>query len=159
GLLAKPMVVTLPLALLLLDVWPLARVSRVGRSWTRLVAEKLPMVLLAAGVAGIVFVAQRRAGAVVALPLATRTANALLSYVAYPGATVWPHDLAVFYPPRESFPVWRVVGAASVLGGVTAGAIVAARRAPWFTVGWLWYLVTLLPVAGFIRAGDQAIAD
>ncbi|HLY37999.1 MAG TPA: tetratricopeptide repeat protein, partial [Candidatus Binatia bacterium] len=103
--------------------------------------------------------AQRRAGAIAALPVATRSANALLSYVAYLGSTVWPHDLAVFYPPRESFPAWRVVGAAFLLGGVTVGAIAAARRAPWFTVGWLWYLVTLLPVAGFIRAGDQAMAD
>src|SRR5689334_3520630 len=91
GLLAKPMVVTLPLALLLLDVWPLARVVRDRRWPTRALAEKLPMVLLAAAVGAIVLVAQRRAGAVVAQPLAARTANALLSYVAYLAATLRPH--------------------------------------------------------------------
>jgi tetratricopeptide (TPR) repeat protein len=156
GLLAKPMVVTLPFALLLLDVWPLRRFG------VRAVVEKLPLLALAAATSAVVFVAQRAAGAVVPLDSAsagTRIANALLAYAGYLGMTLWPHDLAVFYPYRETFPAWQIAGAAALLVAFTAAAVAAVRRAPWLLVGWLWYLGTLVPVIGFVRAGDQAMAD
>jgi tetratricopeptide (TPR) repeat protein len=165
GLLAKPMVVTLPFALLLLDLWPLRRVSLTDGArdrWIPVVLEKLPLLALAAATSLVVYEAQSEAGAVTsfaALPLAARIANALLSYVSYLAMTVWPQGMAAFYPYREVFPPLRVAGAALVLGAVTVAAMWRSRREPWLLVGWLWYLGTLVPVIGIIRAGDQAMAD
>ncbi len=165
GLLAKPMAVTFPFALLLLDAWPLGRLSldrRVPRPWLPVVIEKVPLLALAGALSVVVFRAQRAGGAVVSFaehPLAARLANALLSYTAYLGMTIWPRDLIVFYPYRETFPLWQMVGAVLVLGTITVGAVWLRRRAPWVLVGWLWYVGTLVPVVGIIRAGDQAMAD
>lgn len=165
GLLAKPMLVTLPFVLLLLDAWPLGRVPPVGgarATWRALVREKLPLMALAAAVSAVTFVAQRSAGALSAhatTSLGYRAGNALLSYVAYLRKTVWPTDLAVFYPPREHLSAWAALAAAAFLVAVTIAVARAARRAPWLAVGWLWYLGTLVPVIGLVRQGDQAMAD
>jgi protein O-mannosyl-transferase len=161
ALLSKPMAVTLPFALLLLDFWPLGRMRRgaVGR----LVVEKLPLLALAALASAITFEAHLRGGSVVAveaIPPGARAANAIVSYAAYIGKLVWPARLGVFYPHRESsLPMGQVVATAGVLVLVTAAALRAARRAPYLAVGWLWYLGTLLPVIGIVQVGTQAMAD
>jgi len=165
GLLAKPMLVTLPFVLLLLDVWPLARVPATGgapATWLALVREKLPLFAFAAAVSAATVVAQRSAGALTTLataPLAYRVGNALVSYVAYLRKTLWPSDLAVFYPARENLSAWTALAAAALLAAVTILVGRAARRAPYLLVGWLWYLGTLVPVIGLVRHGDQAMAD
>jgi len=157
GLLAKPMVVTLPFVLLLLDVWPLRRVA--DRSALRpLVVEKLPLVALAAAASVVTFIVQRGAGAMSSFeshPVSTRAANALVSYAAYLGKTAWPTGLAVFYPYREGVPPWQLGAAATVLALVS----LVATRAPYLLVGWLWYLGTLVPVIGLVKVGEQAMAD
>ncbi len=160
GLLAKPMLVTLPFVLLLLDYWPLARLSRAGAM--RLVREKLPFFALAAVVSVVTYRVQVSAGAVSALedhPLPLRLANALITYVAYVRDTIVPTGLAVFYPYPRAIPTWQVVGTLVFLLGTTAGVLRLGRRHPYLAVGWLWYLGTLVPVIGLIKQGDQAMAD
>jgi tetratricopeptide (TPR) repeat protein len=161
GLAAKPMLVTLPCVLLLLDYWPLGRLRRGGTPVWRLVAEKLPLLALAAGCSAATLAAQERIVKPLAdfsLPL--RVANALVSYATYLRQTLWPADLAFFYPhPGESLPAWQVAGAAALLGGITALAVWQARRRPYLVVGWLWYLGTLVPVIGLVQVGLQGHAD
>jgi protein O-mannosyl-transferase len=163
GLMSKPMLVSLPLLLLLLDYWPLARMEPAGASIAKLVTEKLPLFLLA-GVSGIVtFVAQRSGGAVVNLsgyPLGLRLENALVSYVRYMGKMFWPFGLALPYPyPDGGFPIWQVAGASMLLALITFAAIRAFDNHPYLLVGWFWYVVTLIPVIGIVQAGGQALAD
>ena len=168
GLLAKPMLVTLPFVLLLLDVWPLGRVR--GRRippW-RLVAEKTPLFVLAAASCVVTWLAQRRGGAassLEAVPVADRLANAAVAFGAYLAKTAWPSALAVFYPhpsllDRGMAPgPWRSRRRRrGHRGGDGAGAP-PARRRPWLAVGWLWYLGTLVPVIGLVQVGMQAMAD
>jgi len=158
GLLAKPMLVTLPVVLLLLDRWPLRRTE----PWPALLREKVPLFALAALVAAATFAAQRAGGAVASLalvPLGSRVANALVAPVRYLGVTLWPAHLAVFYPFEFAHPAWKVAGSALLLAGITAGAFAARRRRPYLLVGWLWYLVTLLPVVGLVQVGSQGMAD
>jgi protein O-mannosyl-transferase len=167
GLMAKPMVVTLPFALLLVDVWPLGRLTRgaIHRTagWSRLVTEKLPLIALAAAVGAATFVLQRGQGALPALeaiPLKLRVANALTSYVAYIGLMFWPAHLAALYPYPRALPAWwAIAGAALILAGISGVAIRTARRHPYVLVGWLWYLGTLVPVIGLIQSGEQSMAD
>jgi hypothetical protein len=155
GLMAKPMVVTLPFALLLLDVWPLRRV-RIG--W--LIMEKLPLLALSA-VASLVTLRYQTTSLVPleVLPWRLRLANAAISYVVYLGKTILPRKLAVFYPIPIEIPAWKAMGAAVLILALTALAIWKARKAPWFLVGWLWFLGTLVPVIGLIQVGRQAMAD
>ena len=156
ALLAKPMVVTLPLVLLLLDVWPLERRVPLRRR----VAEQLPLLLMAGVVSVVTFVAQR--GGVAALGelgVADRLANATAAYAWYVAKTVWPSGLAVFYPLRLPIPLATLVVSAIFVGGVTLLAWRMRRTRPWLFVGWFWYLVTLLPVIGLVRVGRQAVAD
>jgi hypothetical protein len=160
GLLAKPMVVTFPFALLLLDAWPLGRPAREG--WRRLVVEKVPLFALSAVVALVTYRVQAAAGAVVSLaqqPIAVRIENALLAYVTYVGQTIWPAELAFFYPPRDAFALEAVLGAAALLLVVTALGVWQWRARPHLLVGWLWFVGTLVPVIGIVHAGDQAMAD
>ena len=166
ALAAKPMVVTLPLVLLLLDWWPLGRIPRDGRrgaALCTLVVEKLPLLLLAAASAAPTLLAQRRGGAVVALfehPLPARAANALVSVAAYLGSALWPTRLAIWYPlPDAGHPAGVVAGAALLVVAVTAIALWLRRRRPALIVGWCWYLVMLLPVSGLVQVGAQARAD
>jgi tetratricopeptide (TPR) repeat protein len=166
SLLSKPMLVTLPFVLLLLDVWPLGRLSgprRTGRAVARLLLEKLPLLAIAAGAGVATFLAQRGWGAVqplATLPLAVRLANAAQSYAVYLGKTLWPVDLAVYYPhPEQLPPTWRIAATAALLAALTLLAARAARRRPYLLTGWLWYLGTLLPVIGLVQVGGQALAD
>jgi tetratricopeptide (TPR) repeat protein len=175
GLLSKPMLVTVPFVLLLLDYWPLRRLVRqgpggaAGVAWERvprLLLEKGPLFALAAGSAAATAAAQSSWGAtasVEAFPLAARVANAVVSYVVYLARAVWPSSLAVFYPHpaslQERLPAWQVWGAALALGTLTLLALRSARRQPYVAVGWLWFVGTLLPVIGIVQVGSQAMAD
>ena len=173
GLLAKPMVVTLPFVLLLLDFWPLGRTQfhQAGPdnrplqqkvSVFRLVWEKIPLFALAAISIVVTFAAQQQGGAlksVEAFPLTTRIANALISYVSYIGKMIWPHNLAVYYPYSGSVPAWQAAGAGLVLLCLTVLVMWTAQKRPYLAVGWLWYLGTLVPVIGLVQVGSQAMAD
>ncbi len=163
ALLAKPMGVTLPLILLLLDAWPLGRlVAGDPALRRRVVWEKVPLLLLAAGSAVMTVLAQRRGGMVTSLERFTpgqRASNALVAAASYLGKTLWPSRLAVFYPhPEGSLPAGRVLGALALLV-LLSGAALAARRRPYLRTGWLWFLVALLPVIGIVQVGVQAMAD
>ena len=157
GLMAKPMLVTLPFTLLLLDYWPLNRAT-LPPLWK----EKLPLFAMSAASCVVTVIAQRAGGALQTLSSVSfpaRSANAAVAYVSYLGKTVWPASLAVFYPHPGSWSAWQAVGAALVLCCVTALALRLARRAPFFLFGWLWFLGTLVPVIGLVQVGAQATAD
>ena len=159
GLLAKPMIVTLPFAALLLDIWPLRRFE--NQPARKLVLEKIPLIVLALGACVIAYVAQQRQGVVNAvdrIPLGIRAGNAFFSYVAYLRDFVWPANLAVFYPYVER-PVWQMIFAALAIVAVTVYAIRMIRQRPWIAAGWFWYLGTLIPVIGLIQVGSQSRAD
>jgi Flp pilus assembly protein TadD len=158
GLMAKPTLVTLPVLLLLLDFWPLERrFSSVGQ----LMVEKVPLILLAGAVALVTLYAQQKGGAInpLAIPWAERLANVPLAYTRYLVDTVWPFRLAVFHPYPETIPVWESMAAGVAIGGVTLLVIHYRRLQPFAFVGWLWYLIALLPMIGIIQAGRQASAD
>jgi tetratricopeptide (TPR) repeat protein len=164
GCLAKPMIITLPVLLLLLDVWPLSRVRierGQTRQWLRLIYEKIPMLVIATAVAGMtVWTALSRGGVETAgtLSMSERFTNALVSYAAYIRDMLWPANLAPFYP-HEAYPAWIVGVSLIVLAGITGLVLLNARSRPYFIVGWLWYVVMLGPVSGIIQAGSQARAD
>jgi Flp pilus assembly protein TadD len=159
GLMAKPMMITFPFALLLLDVWPLRRLEKGG--WRRLIVEKIPLFALIPLFAWATVAAQRSWGAVRTLdemPLLLRFGNAIVSYAKYLGATLWPSSLSIFYPWERPRPL-AVLAALLLLGALTALAIRFRRSRPFLLVGWLWFLGTLVPVIGIVQAGDQAMAD
>ena len=150
GLMAKPMLVSLPLVLLLIDFWPL---QRFGRERMRsLITEKIPLFLLAATSSAVTFLVQRAGGAVGTLekyPLWARAGNAVLAYVKYLKIFFWPVDLAVLYPhPGTSLSPGKVLGAGLVLVALMVGVVALKRRAPYLFVGWFWFVVTLLPSGG-----------
>jgi tetratricopeptide (TPR) repeat protein len=172
GLLAKPMLVSLPLVLLMLDYWPLRRTQGTGdrkqgtesaEAGPSLILEKLPLFALAAASCVVTFWAQRAGEAVRALeayPVGVRLANAAVVCVSYLGNAVWPVKLVPYYPhPGASLPAWQVASCAVLIVAVTFAAVRYRRRAPYLFVGWLWYLVTLVPVIGIVQVGDQAMAD
>ncbi|MBX3422344.1 MAG: tetratricopeptide repeat protein [Pirellulaceae bacterium] len=167
GVMAKPMVITLPFVLLLLDYWPLGRFSwttRVPdlRALVPLVREKLPLGGLVLISGCLTYYSQWVSGAVVTdrLSLAARLTNALSAYWIYLGQLIWPQQLAVFYPFRTAQISWPVVFAASMaLSLAILAAVVLRRRVPVFMIGWLWYLGTLIPVIGLVQVGGQAHAD
>jgi protein O-mannosyl-transferase len=156
ALMSKPMVVTLPVLLLLLDAWPLARSNlRV------LIVEKIPLVALAAVTSVATVIIQSRVGAMAgleALPLSTRLGNAAIGYVAYVEKTIWPWPLAAFYPLFQLSPL-RVAAAIAALVAISYGAFRLRGRHPYLWVGWSWYLVSVTPVIGFLQAGEQGMAD
>jgi Flp pilus assembly protein TadD len=154
GLMAKPMLVTLPVVFFLLDRWPLRRGTKI--------LEKVPFFAASIAVAVVTYLVHREVGATVSLsliPAVVRCENALVSYAMYVLQTLWPVDLAVFYP----FPVGSLVVPAAIAGialaTLTVLAIRAFPRRPYLTIGWLWYLITLLPVIGLIQVGGQSRAD
>ncbi|HPL63266.1 MAG TPA: tetratricopeptide repeat protein [Syntrophales bacterium] len=163
SLMAKPMGVTLPFALLLLDYWPLGRFGREGGPGPlRLVMEKVPLLLAVFPVAMLTVMAEEDIGAVAganALSLGERAANALISYTRYLGKTVWPVDLSVFYPHPGSWPLWQALLAGAFLLGVSLLAVKYRRRFPYVPVGWFWFLGTLVPAIGIIQIGSHAMAD
>jgi tetratricopeptide (TPR) repeat protein len=174
GLMSKPMLVTLPFVLLLLDYWPLGRLqlstvnlplSTTTRPATlrRLVVEKIPFFVLAASSCVLTFLVQQASGAMPALeksPLDLRLANALVAYARYLGKTFWPAKLAVFYPYSPlSLDSWQVIGAALLLLAATVAVVLAGKRSPYLPVGWLWFLGMLVPVVGIVQVGKQSWAD
>jgi len=170
GLLAKPMLVTAPFVLLLLDVWPFRRLGLGGggvpfepRAWRRAVLEKLPLFAATAAVSVVTFRVQRDLGAMQhgdALPLGQRVLNALASLCAYLADAVWPAGLAVFYPhPQDALPLGPAVAGAGLLLGGTALALALRGRRPVVLVGWLWFVGMLVPVIGLVQVGMQARAD
>jgi len=166
GLMAKPMVMTLPLVLLLLDYWPLRRLPADGtglRFAPALVAEKLPLFLVAGLSPVVTFLTLARSGHLRdlrSLPVTTRVANALYSYLVYLGKALWPHPLAVAYPyPQAWPPLAGVLAAAAVLTALSTLALRQRLRRPWVLVGWLWFLVVLFPVIGLVQSGAAARAD
>lgn len=164
GLMAKPMLVTLPIMLLLLDYWPLHRAKTNSISeWLRLIREKLPLFGLSAASCLITYFAQHRGGAVVSLTdynLSIRVANALVAYAVYIKKFFWPMELTAYYPhPGNTIPQWQVISAAIFLLLITAMVLTRARKLPHLAVGWAWYIVTLIPVIGLVQVGNQAMAD
>jgi protein O-mannosyl-transferase len=158
GLMAKPMMVTLPFVLLLLDYWPLARLGQRGR---KAIWEKLPLLGLAGAATTITYLAQKHAAAVNLVPLEARLANTIHSYALYILQTFWPARLAVLYPyPRDfAFAFLPLLADGILLAVVTTGVIVLRGRAPYLLMGWGWFVVTLVPVIGLVQVGDQAHAD
>ena len=165
GLMSKPMVVTLPFVLLLVDYWPLQRFQLPITDYklvVRLVLEKVPFFGLTAVACVLTFIAQNRGYAVVStagLAISTRIAHALLSYMHYIGAVLLPRHLSVYYPYQTALPVAEVVAASLTLALVTLIAFWFGRRRPYLLVGWLWFLGMLVPVIGLVQVGDQAWAD
>ena len=158
GLMAKPMLVTLPFVLLLLDYWPLQRRQT---PIAGLFIEKTPFFILSAGSCAVTFLAQLKGGSVMPLarlPLGPRLANVPVSYVRYVAKTFWPAHLAIFYPMFK-WPVWDIAGATVLLLLLSGLALWRVRAQPWLAVGWLWFLGTLAPVIGIIQVGTQSMAD
>jgi tetratricopeptide (TPR) repeat protein len=181
GLMSKPMLVTVPFVLLLLDFWPLGRIMKYeGRMMKHggqnprprsyfilhpssfILLEKLPFLLLSAASCVVTFQVQQRGGSVLDvnnLPVAARVANALMSYVRYLGKMLWPEDLAALYLRKVPWPSWQVGLAAAALLAVSVAVIRLARRRPYLAVGWFWYVGTLVPVIGLVQVGMQTMAD
>lgn len=151
GLMSKQMLVTLPFTLLLLDYWPLKRAKS-----TKLLLEKVPYFVLSLAASVIAYIVQHQSGAVTStIPLGTRLANGILSYVSYLVQFVWPSGLAVFYPYPANFPAWKIAACSALLIAISVAVI---KRA-YLAVGWFWYLGTLVPVIGIVQVGLQAKAD
>lgn len=172
GLMAKPMLVTLPFVLLLLDFWPLRRKAAASSgkilklasqpiSFRKLVLEKAPLFILAIAASIVTFLVQRSAGAVAQtdiFPISERLGNAAVSYIRYLGKTFWPMELSVFYP-YLGWQVWQIVAAVLTLIIISVAVILLRRTKPFLAVGWFWFLGTLIPVIGLVQVGTQAMAD
>jgi tetratricopeptide (TPR) repeat protein len=161
GLMAKPMLVTLPFVLLLMDFWSLERLKTL-RDLPRLLVEKIPLFVLSAASAYITVFAQRSVGAVETLdflPLGTRFLNAIVAYAKYVVMLFYPSDLAVWYPYNREFPAWQIGGALILLVGITALCLWQIRTRKYLLMGWLWFLGTLVPVIGIVQVGSQSLAD
>jgi tetratricopeptide (TPR) repeat protein len=169
GLMAKPMLVTLPFVLLLLDYWPLNRMSILNRqsstlnsqfSILNLIIEKIPLIVLSVGSSAVTFIAQQRGGAMSAIPLNERITNAIYSYLIYIGKLFWPTRLAVLYPyPENAIPVSTGLICAVILILVTVFFVFYGLKRRYLITGWLWYLGTLVPVVGIVQVGAQSWAD
>jgi tetratricopeptide (TPR) repeat protein len=172
SLLAKPMWVTLPFLLLLLDFWPLRRIEGLApaedpspdfpaRPRATIVLEKVPLLALAVTSSAVTVLAQNRGGSLTGLELslAPRLWNAAISYVQYVAKTVWPSQLAIFYPYGEGLSTVAGVACAAAVVAATALVLVRAARIPWAAVGWCWFVGTLVPVIGIVQVGGQALAD
>lgn len=172
GLMSKPMMVTLPCALLLCDYWPLRRLqfnrdphsdgAYPKVSLIRAVLEKVPLIILSIAASTLTFVQQHAHGAVSSIdntPLSLRMANVLVSYMKYMANLLWPHDLTAIYPYPAAIPIWQTAGALLLLGFISFLAIKHWARHPYFAMGWLWFLGTLVPVIGIVKFGSHAMAD
>jgi tetratricopeptide (TPR) repeat protein len=161
GLASKPMLVTLPAVLVLLDLWPLGRLSA-PRTLLRLIGEKWSLFALALACSVVTFIVQSRSGALASAPLQDplrRLGNALISYWRYVGLSLWPHGLAPYYPSVRRMEVPAVAAAAAGLALATWLALRVRTRHAYITTGWLWYVGMLLPVIGLIQVGSQSHAD
>jgi protein O-mannosyl-transferase len=159
ALMSKPMVVTLPVILILLDYWPLKRFDSQKGNWVLWqLKEKFPFFVLSAVISIFTLYAQNSYGSNLRSDL--RIKNALVSFVTYPIKILWPHDLTVSYPLSTQIPLWQVLGATLLIIFISLAVIATARRLPYLFVGWLWYAITILPVIGLIKqVGDFAMAD
>ena len=158
GLMSKPMLVTFPFVLLLLDFWPLQRFNR--STFWRLIGEKILFFMLSIASCVITYLVQKKGGAIVeSVALSDRLSNAVVSVIAYVGKFFWPFDLAVTYSLPNHWPVSTVVIAALLVLMITLVAILQWRTRPWITVGWFLFLGMLVPVIGVVQAGHQAMAD
>jgi tetratricopeptide (TPR) repeat protein len=168
GLLAKPMLVTLPFVMMLLDWWPLRRIASplLGPAQrpvlVKLMLEKLPLIAMTVVSSVITIVVQHRGGAVqnfIEVPLNLRLCNAAVSYITYLTKTFWPGSLAIFYPFPNFIPAWKAVGSVLLLAGISVAVWRHAAQRPFLITGWFWYLGTLVPVIGLVQVGDQSMAD
>ena len=177
GLMSKPMLVSFPFVLLLLDFWPLNRIKFKNNYHLRseksandgskgiflLIVEKIPLFILAVISCILTFIVQKSGGAVVpleVLPLKTRIANASISYVSYIFKAIWPHKLAYYYPYSiATFSVWQICAAALLIISLILGAIYLSKQYPYVLVGLFWYFGTLVPVIGLVQVTNQAMAD
>jgi tetratricopeptide (TPR) repeat protein len=163
GLMSKPMLVTLPFVLLLMDHWPLGRTGFPrpdAPTCKRLIVEKLPFFALSAASCVVTVYAQWDAAAnLERVPLLFRFVNALMAYVYYLGKMLWPYRLAAIYPLPPAWTILQGVEAFLLLAGITAFSVLTVSRHPYLLVGWLWYLGTLVPVIGLVQVGRQFIAD
>jgi protein O-mannosyl-transferase len=165
GLMSKPMLVTLPFVLLLLDYWPLSRfgLNTPGpklKTFLPLIREKGPFFLLSAGSCAVTILAQRGAiQSLTGLPLGLRAANSVVAYVRYLGKAFWPAGLAIPYPYPPHWPEGQVILAGLLMAGLCAGAWWGRRRWPFLLTGWFWFLGGLVPVIGLVQVGTQAMAD
>lgn len=176
GLMSKPMMVTVPLVMLLLDYWPLSRygscdlttVDRQRPATLRLlganVREKIPFFVCSFFSSAVTIFAQHKGGATgsfdtVRTHFGTCIENVVVGYVRYLSKTFWPKDLAIFYPFSLSISPWQVAYSLVILGSVTAAVIWGGRKYPFLIVGWSWFLITLLPVIGIVQVGSQSMAD
>jgi protein O-mannosyl-transferase len=185
GLMAKPMLVTLPFVLLLLDYWPLQRFEEIkpdrkvqtlketlevkkpaAPEYKRsliypLLWEKVPLFVLAILSSIITYIAQQKGGAIHSeeIPLVIRVGNAFISYIAYIGKMIWPSNLAFFYPHPLVLLIWHVFGSVLLMISITIAVFWLAKRSPYLATGWLWYIGTLVPIIGIVQVGGQAMAD
>jgi tetratricopeptide (TPR) repeat protein len=165
SLMSKPMLVTLPFLMLLLDWWPLGRIQNSKfkiQNCKWLVLEKIPFFALAAASCAVTYLAQKHGGAMVLMagqPFPARVENALVSYVRYLGKLFWPDHLAVVYPVVDHWPMQEVVLAIALLAAVSAAVIAMRRSHSYLLTGWFWFLGTLVPVLGLVAVGEQAMAD
>ncbi len=167
GLMSKPMLVTVPFLLLLLDFWPLGRISAFNFQLSAF-RDKLPFLGLAAVSSVVTFLVQdkgKAVGGLTDLALGSRVANAVESYVQYLAKTFWPTDLAVFYPhpylqePTQGWPEWQLALGVILLVGISVSVVARFRREPYLAVGWFWFLGMLVPVIGLVQVGSQGMAD
>jgi Tfp pilus assembly protein PilF len=162
SLLAKPMLVTLPFLLLVLDWWPLRRAATPG-AWRRLALEKLPLLIICLASCVVTLAVQKHGGAVASLeliPFAQRLNIAIVAYASYLALTIWPFQLAIYYPfPSGGWSQEWFAVSVVVLALLTALAIWYRRERPYLLTGWLWYVGTLVPVVGLVQVGGQAFAD
>jgi tetratricopeptide (TPR) repeat protein len=155
GLMAKPMLVTLPFVLLLLDFWPLRRIHKNVR---RLIVEKIPLLILTIASCIITYSVQKASAS--SFSFYSRATNALVNYVAYLGKLFWPHNLAVLYPyPPSAYPLWLTAAALTILLILSVFIIYNRSKWPFLFTGWFWYIITLVPVIGFVKVGNQSMAD
>ena len=169
GLMTKPMLVSLPIILLLLDYWPLGRITSSGTGqavWSQarhLALEKIPLMCVATVSCVVTFLVQRHGGAVMSFEyysLGVRVKNAIVAYGLYLIKMIWPSRLAAFYPHKgDALPLWEVLFVGVILAAITVFVLLQARRRPYLLVGWLWYVVALVPVIGIVQVGTQAMAD
>ena len=168
GLMTKPMLVTLPFALVLLDFWPLSRFQTKDKynfsfkTIRSLVLEKLPLFVFSAASCIVTFFAQQEGGAIKSLdafPLTLRIGNALFAYLSYLGKTIWPQNLALIYPYPEVSIFWQIILSLPLMICISVLVIKLSRGFPYLAFGWLWYFGTLIPVIGLVQVGSQSMAD
>ena len=159
ALMSKPMVITLPAVMILLDYWPLKRFESHKTNFVLFqLKEKLPFFVLSL-VFSVMTLSLHSNTPIEHFPLGARLANALVSLVTYLEKTFWPHDMAIFYPFPVQIPAWQVIGASLLILLISAAVVLTVKRLPYLFVGWMWFVITIAPVIGIIQDSGQAMAD